>query len=139
MFVDASIIVAILGRESDSEELRKSLASYGNTLLISPMVKYEATVSLARAKTGLTTKPSPSFLRQVKETVDLFIVELGAEEISISPEIGNGAIEAIILYGKSVGHPAGLNLGDCFAYACAKACQVGIFYKGNDFAATDLA
>jgi ribonuclease VapC len=36
-------------------------------------------------------------------------------------------------------HPAGLNMADCFAYACAKTNQAGLLYKGSDFAKTDLA
>ena len=40
--------------------------------------------------------------------------------------------------GKAVGHQADLNLGDCFAYACAKKLDVPLLYKGNDFLLTDL-
>jgi len=49
------------------------------------------------------------------------------------------AQEAAWTYGKTVGHPAQLNFGDCYAYACAKAYRVGLLYKGNDFSETDLA
>ncbi len=35
-------------------------------------------------------------------------------------------------------HPAGLNLGDCFSYALAKATAQPLLFKGNDFAKTDL-
>ena len=40
---------------------------------------------------------------------------------------------------SSVGHPARLNMGDCFAYACAKRLDAPLLYKGDDFARTDLA
>ncbi len=40
-------------------------------------------------------------------------------------------------YGKG-SHPAGLNFGDCFAYALAKISQEPLLFKGNDFSATDL-
>lgn len=139
MLVDASVIVAILHRETGFEELEKWITSLSDPFFVSPLVRYEAAVSLARAKSGLAKKPSQSELRQAKDSVDQFIDELGAEEISITPDIGNAAIEASILYGKAVGHPADLNLGDCFAYACAKNKRVGLLYKGNDFALTDLA
>ncbi|ATU92368.1 VapC toxin family PIN domain ribonuclease [Phyllobacterium zundukense] len=139
MFVDASVIVAIIREEPGFEELEKRIASADGAFFVSPLVKFEASNALARARSGATKRPSSNMLRQAQAAVDEFIEALGAEEISISPEIGNGAIEASCLYGKAVGHPAGLNLGDCFAYACAKACQVDLFYKGNDFAATDLA
>jgi ribonuclease VapC len=36
-------------------------------------------------------------------------------------------------------HPAGLNYGDCFSYALAKALGEPLLYKGNDFAQTDIA
>ena len=42
-------------------------------------------------------------------------------------------------YGKGRGHPARLNLGDCFAYAMAKQHGVPLLYKGDDFSQTDLA
>lgn len=44
-----------------------------------------------------------------------------------------------MIYGKIVGHAARLNLGDCFAYACAKSQGVALAYVGTDFALTDLA
>jgi ribonuclease VapC len=36
-------------------------------------------------------------------------------------------------------HPAGLNFGDCFAYALAAASDEPLLFKGNDFARTDVA
>lgn len=63
----------------------------------------------------------------------------GIETVAVSPEMGHGALLAFERYGKGRGHPAQLNMGDCFAYACAKAFGVGIIYKGEDFARTDLA
>ena len=41
-------------------------------------------------------------------------------------------------FGRGSGHPAGLNFGDCFAYALAKATGEPLLFKGNDFAQTDL-
>ena len=57
----------------------------------------------------------------------------------LTRSIGDAAFRAAMKYGKSVGHPADLNFGDCFAYACAKAYRLGLIYKGDDFAKTDLA
>jgi ribonuclease VapC len=36
-------------------------------------------------------------------------------------------------------HAAALNMGDCFAYACAKANRARLLFKGDDFAKTDIA
>jgi len=41
-------------------------------------------------------------------------------------------------YGRGSGHPAGLNFGDCFAYALAKASDEPLLFKGRDFAGTDV-
>jgi ribonuclease VapC len=47
------------------------------------------------------------------------------------------ALGAFERFGRSR-HPADLNFGDCFAYACARAYRAPLLYKGNDFAQTDL-
>ena len=51
----------------------------------------------------------------------------------------HAALAAYARYGKGSGHPARLNLGDCFAYAMAKQHGVPLLYKGDDFSQTDLA
>ena len=40
-------------------------------------------------------------------------------------------------YGKGR-HPAGLNFGDCFAYALAKSLDEPLLFKGDDFTQTDI-
>ena len=35
-------------------------------------------------------------------------------------------------------HPAALNMGDCFAYACARANGAKLLFKGDDFGGTDI-
>jgi ribonuclease VapC len=42
-------------------------------------------------------------------------------------------------FGKGSGHPAGLNFGDCFAYALAKSMGEPLLFKGDDFSRTDVA
>ena len=49
------------------------------------------------------------------------------------------ALSARERFGRGSGHPAKLNFGDCFAYACAKTYDAKLLYKGDDFAKTDLA
>lgn len=137
MFVDASVIVALLRREPGYEEIEKRLSAVDGPFFVSPLVKFEATIALARQKAA--TKPSPDLLRQAQRAVDVLVEALDAEEIAISPEIGRQAVEASAVYGKAVGHIADLNFGDCYAYACAKTLGVPLLYKGSDFAHTDLA
>jgi ribonuclease VapC len=139
MFIDASAIVAILGREPGYEEIEKRLASTDGPFLVSPLVKFEATVALARQKSQGNAKPTGDLLLQALRVVETFVEDLGADEVAISAQIGRSAIEASAAYGRVVGHVADLNFGDCFAYACAKVLKAPLLYKGNDFAQTDLA
>lgn len=139
MFVDASVIVAILDQEPGWEELVKHLTADDGERFVSPLVRFEAIMSLARAMSGGGRKPTPAMILQAGLVVDDFIVEIEAREIPISDEIGRAAVDAATRYGKAVGHPADLNFGDCFAYACAKVQKTKLAYKGNDFAQTDLA
>ena len=55
----------------------------------------------------------------------------------ITVEHGHLARQAFLDFGKGR-HPAGLNFGDCFAYALAKATGEALLYKGQDFSKTDL-
>ena len=48
------------------------------------------------------------------------------------------ALVAFSRYGKGRGHPAQLNLGDCFAYAVAKNHRTALLFKGADFDKTDI-
>jgi ribonuclease VapC len=41
-------------------------------------------------------------------------------------------------FGKSSGHPAKLNFGDCFSYALAKSRNLPLLFKGDDFVHTDI-
>src|SRR6266705_7223744 len=41
-------------------------------------------------------------------------------------------------FGKTSGHPAKLNFGDCFSYALAKAKGEPLLFKGDDFVHTDI-
>jgi ribonuclease VapC len=47
------------------------------------------------------------------------------------------AFDAYRRWGKGI-HPAGLNLGDCVAYALAKSLDAPLLYKGTDFGKTDV-
>ena len=61
--------------------------------------------------------------------------EIGLE--SVTPEQVQTARLAWRRFGKG-NHPAGLNFGDCFAYALAEVTGEPLLYKGEDFALTDV-
>ena len=47
------------------------------------------------------------------------------------------AVKAFADYGKGRGHPAQLTPADCLSYACAKARNIPLLYKGKDFSHAD--
>lgn len=138
MFFDASAVVAIIKREPGFEALIKQAVDSPTALVFSPLSRFEAVVSLARAGAGLHRSATPEQIKDSEQLVDRLYLQLGAENLDLTHPIGTGALTAARTYGRCVGHPAGLNLGDCFAYACAKDQRVGLLYKGDDFARTDL-
>jgi ribonuclease VapC len=58
--------------------------------------------------------------------------------MTITADQARTALYAFARYGKGRGHPAQLNLGDCFAYAVARDRRVPLLFKGNDFSQTDI-
>jgi ribonuclease VapC len=70
--------------------------------------------------------------------VEHFIARAGIELVPVDAEHGKVACSAFSRFGKGR-HPAGLNYGDCFAYALAKQHSAPLLYIGNDFGLTDIA
>ena len=68
-----------------------------------------------------------------------FLDEAGIQVVPITEAMGEAAIDAFARFGKGMGHGARLNIADCLTYAAARELGQPILYKGNDFAATDLA
>ncbi len=68
---------------------------------------------------------------------DLFLNRAGIIIEPVTIEHGYLARQAFLDFGKGR-HPAGLNFGDCFAYALAKAANEPLLFKGKDFSKTDL-
>ena len=128
MFVDASAVVGILGLEGDAEDLSAKLEK-AETIWISSFVHYEAVLGLARA--------SSLPLERARQALDDFIAVTSARFVPLDEAIGRRSIEAYSRYGKSR-HRARLNVGDCFAYACAKELAVPLLCKGDDFVHTDV-
>ena len=138
-YLDASAIVAILGREDDGDALLAKLGAAGPPFLVSPPGLFEAVLSLAAKKARETGKALDAGLIAMAQTsVAQFVTDIDGSEVTITPAIGQSAIEAAKRYGRAIGSPAALNFGDCFAYACAKEHGAALLYKGNDFAQTDL-
>ena len=127
--VDASAIIAILTGESESALLVAALDQAGGATT-TPIAIYEATLGVRRKRRSGVTQAERAvmeFLRLARIVVQ-----------PIQPETAHLALEAFDRYGKGRGHPARLNLGDCFMYAQAKAGGASLLYKGDDFSKTDI-
>lgn len=128
MFVDASALVSILNDEEDAPKLADRL-DQAEVVLSSPIAVFECVAAITRLW--------EIALEDAERAVDLFIEETGIQIVEIDDEIGRVAIQAFARYGKGR-HRASLNLGDCFAYACAKHFDLPLLFKGNDFGKTDI-
>jgi ribonuclease VapC len=129
MFIDASVIVAIVAPEEDGRALSARLDR-------AAAVRTSA-IAVCEAVLGLARKLDMS-VADAEKAVDVFIADAGAEIIPITGDIGRGAIRAFERFGRGR-HPARLNMGDCFAYACARSLGVPLLFKGDDFPQTDIA
>ncbi len=69
--------------------------------------------------------------------LDDFLLESDIELVPVTVEHAQAARRAWRRYGRG-NHPAGLNFGDCFAYALAETTREPLLYKGEDFAQTDV-
>ncbi|QJU59014.1 type II toxin-antitoxin system VapC family toxin [Sphingomonas sp. AP4-R1] len=129
LFVDASALVALIAREPERDDFVRRIAAE-TALLWSAMSCWE-TVSALRRSHGLS-------LDDARRDLDLTTRHLGFTLVPIGESEREAALDAYQRYGKGR-HPAKLNMGDCFAYACAKTNNARLLYKGDDFAKTDLA
>ncbi len=128
MFLDASALTAMLTDESDARALLSRMQSYPKRIT-SPLAVWETVIAVMRIL-GLTA-------RDAESAVEDYLKLMGITVVAVAAETRTLAIDAYDRYGKSR-HPAALNFGDCFAYACARHERVPLFYKGDDFPQTDI-
>jgi ribonuclease VapC len=115
--------------EDDARLLAARLDDH-NDRLYCALGAWEATLAIARKRTVT--------VEEAEGALERLIRQLGLRSVSIGEQEGQLAVEAHARYGMGR-HPARLNMGDCFAYACAKTNDARLLYKGDDFLHTDLA
>lgn len=128
MFIDASALTAML---TDEDEARELLARVQQTAtrLTSPLAVWEAAIAVARV---LDLQ-----IAEASEAVESYLALMEIQMVKVAPETARIAINAFDRYGKGR-HPARLNFGDCFAYACARHLSEPLMFKGGDFSQTDI-
>ena len=129
MFVDASAIIAILTYEQEKDSLETALKN-ADEIVTSPLAIYEAVL-------GIVRKLSCG-IRDARRAVADFLKEAEAQIADIDEGIADMALDAFDRFGRGR-HRAALNMGDCFAYACAKSRNAPLLFKGGDFIHTDIA
>jgi ribonuclease VapC len=125
--VDTSALLAILNTEPERSRFLDVLAN-DDRVMLSAVTLYE-TMLVAGARRG---PENLSDLAQILDTVEAEIVPFDADQ-------AHAAQAVYMRYGKGMHATAHLNLCDCIAYSLAKQLDVPLLFKGDDFAATDIA
>jgi ribonuclease VapC len=120
--VDTSALMAVALDEPDAEACSDVLASEAD-ILISAATLAEALIVAGR--------------RQIGDLMERLVDGLGCAVISVTHADAARVAEAYSKWGKGI-HPAGLNYGDCFAYALARHGGCPLLFVGDDFSRTDI-
>jgi ribonuclease VapC len=126
VIVDTSAIIAILRAEPEAQACADAIESAS--------VRRLSAVSYVEAGAVIDRADDPIASRRVDEL--LATAGMGIEPVTANQ--ARIAREAYRDFGKGSGHAAGLNFGDCFSYALAKAMREPLLFKGDDFQHTDI-
>lgn len=124
--VDSSALIAILRREPQADGFLRIIAAADGCLLSS--------VSLLEASMVLAGRSGDA---ASWADLDALVARAAMQVVAQDAALVEAARDAFLRYGKGR-HPASLNLGDCASYAVAKARNLPLLFKGDDFAKTDL-
>jgi ribonuclease VapC len=126
VIVDTSALIAILRVEPGASACALAIESAGvRRLSAASYVEMGAVID--RAGDAIAS-------RRVDELLEIANIEVE----TVTASHARIAREAYRDFGKGSGHPAKLNLGDCFSYALAKATGEPLLFKGEDFRHTDV-
>ncbi len=125
MIIDSSAVVSILALEREAREFVEAIEKAPDRRL--------SAVSYVETAVVLDSRRNPALSRRLDE----FIHEAQVSLEPVTVEQARLARQAYRDYGKGR-HRAGLNFGDCFAYALAKEKREPLLFKGDDFRRTDV-
>lgn len=125
MIIDSSALVAILTSESDADVLEDALVA-SPARRISAVTYVETSIVMDSPGRPVVSHALDNFLQ---------ISQIGIEAVTVQQ--AQLARQAYREFGKGR-HRAGLNFGDCFAYALAKEKGEPLLFKGDDFRRTDV-
>ena len=125
MVLDSSAVIAILLDEPERAEFNRRTEAAAPRLI--------SAVTLAETAMVIEKRRGEAGGREL----DLLLHRADVEIVPFDADQAELARTAFRRYGKGR-HPAGLNFGDCLAYALAKATGEPLLFKGDDFAQTDI-
>lgn len=125
MILDSSAIVAVLRAEEDASDYAQAIASAAKCR-VSAVNYVEAAVVIDSSKDPVASRRFDDFFRASRIMVE-----------TVTSSQAEIARQAYRDFGKGH-HKAGLNFGDCFAYALAKETDEPLLFKGDDFRHTDI-
>ncbi len=125
MIVDTSAIIAVLRDESDADELVTFMVK-APTCRISAANYLEAAIVVDNNNNPVLSRRLNDLLRDLKMEIEAVTVVQAETARQAYRDFGKGR------------HRAGLNFGDCFAYALAKEKDEPLLFKGDDFRHTDI-
>lgn len=126
MIVDTSAVVSVVLGEPGSDRLAELLLADPRPRLSAPTAVEINAVLVRRLR--------PEDQRRVEQLMDMW----GIDVVAFDAVQATVASQAYRDYGRGSGHPANLNLGDCFSYALARVLGEPLLYVGEDFAHTDI-
>jgi ribonuclease VapC len=125
VILDSSAIVAVLRAEPEAPEFAKAIEAT-RSRHISAVSYVEAAVVIDSSKDAVASRRFDDFFRASGIAIE-----------TVTPRQAEIARHAYRDFGKGR-HKAGLNFGDCFAYALAKEMDQPLLFKGDDFRHTDV-
>ncbi len=126
MVIDTSAMLAILQDEPERGSLAEKIEA-------APVCRTSA-ATFVEASMVIESRQGAEGVR----LLDLLIEAADVEVVAVDLAQARIARQAFANFGKGR-HPAGLNFGDCFAYALARRLGEPLLCKGEDFTRTDLA
>ena len=130
MILDTSAVIAILRLEAEAPEFARIIESAAESAGQSRI----SVVSYVEAGAVIDGSKDPIASRRFDELIEE--AQIAIEPVSEAQ--ARIARQAYRDFGKTSGHPAKLNFGDCFSYALAKSKGEPLLFKGQDFSRTDV-
>jgi ribonuclease VapC len=126
VIVDSSVLVAMMLSEPEGSRIEAALKRNPSSCL--------SAVNHFEASMVLISRIGPNAAHDLDRLLELFLVRI----VPFTDRQARIARRAFLLYGRGR-HAAGLNFGDCMAYALAKETGEELLFKGTDFGLTDVA